>query len=213
MKLSTADAPSRPAPGAWTSDPYPRLLAWVLLVGGLVGWLAAFALAVEKVAVLTDPTHVPSCSISPVLSCGSVMITPQAEVLGFPNPFIGVAGFAVVATLGAMMLSGARPARWVWWGLQGGALAGVAFIHWLAFQSLYRINALCPYCMVVWVVTITVFWYVTTSTLARGLLGAGAAKVGLVLVRYHGVGVATWLLVLVALVFLRFIDYWASLLG
>ena len=44
--------------------------------------------------------------------------------------------------------------RWYWAGLAAGTLLGTVFVHWLIFQSLYRIGALCPYCMVVWAVTI-----------------------------------------------------------
>jgi len=47
-------------------------------------------------------------------------------------------------------------------------------VHWLIFQSLYRIGALCPYCMVVWVVTITVFWNVTLHNLTREHLPVAA---------------------------------------
>src|SRR3546814_12772147 len=80
------------------------------------------------------------------------MSTEQAEVFGFPNPIIGVAGFAIVTTVGVALVAGARLQRWFWWGLQAGTTFGVVFIHWLMFQSLYRIDALCPYCMVVWAV-------------------------------------------------------------
>src|SRR3546814_955690 len=118
-------------------------------------------LLIEKIALLEDPTYVPSCSINPILRCGSVMSTEQAEVFGFPNPIIGVAGFAIVTTVGVALLAGARLPRWFWWGLQAGTTFGVVFIPWLMFQSLYRIYPLCPYCMVVWAVTIPLFWYTT----------------------------------------------------
>ena len=71
-------------------------VAWVLLVCGSVGLSAAFVLLVEKIRLVADPSYVPSCSISPLLSCGSVMSTPQAELFGFPNPILGVAGFAAL---------------------------------------------------------------------------------------------------------------------
>lgn len=58
--------------------------------------------------------------------------------------------------------------RWFWLGLQAGTTAAVVFIHWSIFQSLYRIDALCPYCMVVWVVTIPLFWYTTLHNLRAG---------------------------------------------
>ena len=35
---------------------------------------------------------------------------PQAEVFGFPNPILGVFGFAVITTIGAVLLAGADPA-------------------------------------------------------------------------------------------------------
>ena len=50
-----------------------RALAWLLLVGGVVGFTAAFVLAVEKIALLTDPNYTPSCSLNPVLSIGEQM--------------------------------------------------------------------------------------------------------------------------------------------
>ncbi len=36
-----------------------RALAWLMLVGGVVGFTAAFVLAVEKIALLTDPSYTP----------------------------------------------------------------------------------------------------------------------------------------------------------
>ncbi len=68
---------------------------WVL-IAGVIGLAAAFTLTVEKIEILINPAYVPSCSINPVLSCGSVMITPQASVFGFPNPLIGIVAFTVV---------------------------------------------------------------------------------------------------------------------
>lgn len=66
-----------------------------------LGCAAAATLLVEKIALVKDPSDVPTCSINPILSCGSVMRTEQAEALGFPNPIIGVvlpAWFLAVAT-------------------------------------------------------------------------------------------------------------------
>ena len=153
------------------TQPFGRLLPWLLLIGGLIGTVAAFVLTVEKIALLTDSAYVPSCSLNPVLNCGSIMRTDQAEVFGFPNPLLGLAGFPVLAATGAALLAGARFRRWYWLSLQAGATLGMGFVGWLIFQSLYRINALCPYCMVVWAVVIPTFWYVTLVNLSHGRLG------------------------------------------
>lgn len=181
---------------------------------GLVGFAAAFTLLVEKIALLEDPSYVPSCSINPILSCGSVMSTEQAEAFGFPNPIIGVAGFAVVTTAGMALLAGGRFQRWFWLGLQAGTTFGVVFIHWLMFQSLYRIDALCPYCMVVWAVTIPLFWYTTLHNAAAGHLRV-PTRMRPVLERavaYHGAVLTGWFLLIAALIAERFWDYWSTLL-
>lgn len=153
-----------PVPAARVSD---RLVGVALLVAGLLGFAAAFVLAVEKYWLLTNPFYTPSCSINATVSCGPVMSSAQAAVFGFPNPYLGIAGFAVVAATGAMLLSGGRLSGWYAAGLQVGVLAGTAFVGWLMWQSLVVIEALCPYCMAAWVATFTALWYVTLHNLGR----------------------------------------------
>ncbi|TDD58052.1 vitamin K epoxide reductase family protein [Kribbella antibiotica] len=178
-----------------------RSLPWILLIGGIIGLAAAAVLTVEKIALLRDPAYVPSCSINPILSCGSVMSKPQAEVFGFPNSLLGIAGFAVIVTVGVALLAGATFRRWFWIGLQIGVTFGAVFVHWLMFQSLYRIQALCPYCMVVWAVTIPIFWYVTLHNVNRPKL-----------TRLHSVPLTIWAVVVLSLIGEQFWSYWRTLL-
>jgi hypothetical protein len=78
------------------------------------------------------------------------------------------------------------------------------FVHWLIFQSVHRIGALCPYCMVVWVVTVAAF----VAVLARwSRAGALPRWVG----DYAVTIVTTWCLVVAALIAVRFWDYWITL--
>ncbi|MEU8379632.1 vitamin K epoxide reductase family protein [Streptosporangium sp. NPDC048865] len=215
MQHSPAEAvpAGLPGPGEPEGGPFPRLLPWLLVIGGAVGWLASFVLTVEKIALLRDPEYVPTCSINPVLSCGSIMTTPQAELFGFPNPLLGVAGFAVVVTAGAALLAGAGLGRWFWLGLQAGVTCGAVLVHWLIFQSLYVIGALCPYCMLVWAVTIPLFWYVTVHNLVRGHLpgGGSGARVVAALRDYHTVAIALWSGAVVVLIAVRFWSFWSTL--
>ncbi|GHC95071.1 hypothetical protein GCM10007079_46320 [Nocardiopsis terrae] len=212
----------RRTPGPHPGSDVPvisRALPWVLVVGGLVGLVSATALLVEKIRSLADPDHVPACSFNPVLSCGTVMSTPQAEAFGIPNPVLGVACFAVVTTVGTALLAGTGtgPApgfrRWFWLGLQAGCVFGVVFVHWLIFQSLYRIGALCPYCVVVWAVTIPLFWYVTLHNLRSGHLPAPELlrRPAGVLARNHTVVLTVWGLLIAAAVAQAFWSYWTSL--
>lgn len=185
-----------------------RTIGWALTGAGLLGLAAAFVLLVEKVALLADPAYVPSCSINPVLSCGSVMNTPQAAAFGFPNPILGVAGFAALLTIGVVLLTGASLPGWFWWGIQAGTTFGVVFVHWLIFQSLYRIGALCPYCMVVWVAAITAFVAATSHNLRAGRLPARLRPAA----AYAPTVVTTWLLAIAGLATVQFWDYWSTLL-
>ena len=209
--MSTSTAPA--AGEHSTSDVGGRSLPWLLTIGGAIGLAAAFLLAVEKIALLEDAGYVPTCSLNPIISCGSVMTTPQAEAFGFPNPLLGVAGFAVVTSIGMAMLAGARLARWFWLGLQAGVTFGVVFVHWLIYQSLYEIQALCPYCMVVWTVMIPIFWYTTLHNLRAGHLPVPTSwrAVGQFLARYHSVVLASWYLLIVLAVLHAFWWYWTSL--
>lgn len=208
MTTSTATAAATTVEPAHRPEPDLRPLGRGLAVLGATGLAAAFALTVDKIRLLQDPAFVPGCDLNPVLSCGSVMRTDQAEVFGFPNPLLGLVGFGVVVTVGVLLATGSRPARGVLAGLAVGSLAGAGFVHWLAFQSLYRIGALCPWCLVVWAVTIPIMvWSVLTAwrTLAPSVTADRLWSVRYLLV-------AAWGLTVVVLALVRFWSYWRTLL-
>jgi uncharacterized membrane protein len=187
-----------------------QTLPFILAIGGAVGFLAALVLTIDKIKLLQNPAYVPSCNLSPLISCGSVMKTAQASHFGFPNSILGVGGFAVVTTIGVALIAGAQFKKWFWQGLNLGALLGVLGIHWLIFESIYRIGALCPYCMVVWVVTIPVFWYVTLYNLREG--NVPKLKISGFLQRHHGDVLIVWFGIILAMVLTHFWYYWSTLL-
>jgi uncharacterized membrane protein len=156
-----------------------RPFGWLLVITGIVGWIASGILVLEKLEVLKDPNHTTVCDVNPWISCGQVMQTPQSSVFGFPNMFIGIVAFAVIITVGMALLSGARFNRWYWLGLQTGVTLGFAFVVWLWFQALYEIRILCPFCMVVWAAMIPLFVWVTVRNIVRGAIPApaGVAKI------------------------------------
>lgn len=165
----------RPLPPMTRDRPF----AWLLLITGVVGWLASGALVLEKLEVLKDPSHVTVCDVNPWISCGQVMQTWQGSVFGFPNMFLGIVAFAVVITTAMGMLAGATFARWYWLGLQAGVTLGFAFVVWLWSQALYSIHILCPFCMVVWAAMIPLFVWVTVRNVVHGVirLPAGATRI------------------------------------
>ncbi|WP_370493748.1 vitamin K epoxide reductase family protein [Mycobacterium sp. pW045] len=181
--------------------------AWLTLIAGVIGLAASVTLTVEKIRLLTDAAYVPSCNLNPVLSCGPVMATPQASVVGFPNPLLGIVAFTVVVVTGVLAVTKVPLPHWYWVGLAIGTLGGAGFVHWLIFQSLYRIGALCPYCMVVWAVTMLLL--VTFAALA---LQSGRIHKSLqLLLRWRWTLIALWFIGLFLLVFIRFQGYWLTL--
>jgi uncharacterized membrane protein len=146
-----------------------RALGWVLTIGGLLGLWAATVLTIDKISLLQDKidgkTTQLACNLNAFVSCSSVMSSHQASAFGFANSIFGVACFAVVITLGVLLLSGVRLPSYVWVGLQAGALFGIGFVTWLQYQSIYDIEKLCPYCMVVWTAMIPIFVVVTARNL------------------------------------------------
>jgi uncharacterized membrane protein len=188
----------------------PALSAWWVLIAGLIGLFASMMLTVEKISILANPSFVPSCNINPIVSCGSVMATPQESVMGFPNPLVGIIGFTVVVVTGVLALAKVSLPQWYWVGLSVGILIGTVFVHWLIFQSLYRIGALCPYCMVVWVVTITLLVVVCSIVLRPALADSNALV--RVLFQWRWSITALWFTAVFLLIMVRFWDYWSTLL-
>lgn len=208
MSLTTPAQTGADAGSGRSGVAISRAGAWWVLIAGVVGLVASSTLLIEKVEMLKNGAYVPSCSINPVLSCGSVMVTPQASVLGPPNPLYGVIAFTLVLVTGLLVVVGVRLPRWYWIGLMAGTAMGAAFVHWLIFQTLYRIGALCPYCMVVWAVTIPLL-VVVSSIALRPLAGNPVARV---LHHWRWPLVVLWFTAVLLLILVRFWDYWSTLI-
>lgn len=182
-------------------------LGWAILalITAAAGLYASISLIGEKLQILENPLHTTACDINAVLSCGTVIRTDQAAVFGFPNPLIGLVAYAVVIVIAVAVLAGARFRNWFWWGLIVGQLLGQVFLIWLWFEATFQINALCLYCMLVWLVhpfllMSTIGRSVRTGALpgsaaarsSSGLWSMGAAVLivviifGAVLVRFSG---------------------------
>lgn len=192
--MSTSDTSMQPRDEATA----PRMVrargfGLLLVLTGAVAWIASGILVLERIALYKNPDYVTSCDFNPWVSCGTVMKSTQAALLGFPNPFLGVVGFGIVITIGMALLAGARFARWYWIGVQIGVSLAMVFIIWLWSQALYEINALCLYCMIVWAMMIPMFLYTTARNIAHGVIPASAA------VR-HFVAEWTWVATTVLLV-------------
>ncbi|MET0590817.1 MAG: vitamin K epoxide reductase family protein [Naasia sp.] len=159
-----------------TTGRQPISLAILFIVTGLAGLLAAFNLILDRFILTEDADARLSCDINPFVSCGTVIQSAQGEIFGFPNPMIGIMAFVAPVAVGVSLLAGARFASWYWGLFNVGLLGGIVFIHWLMTQSVYVIGALCPWCLLVWLVMIPLFWYGTVNNLARNFGLRGGAQ-------------------------------------
>jgi uncharacterized membrane protein len=145
----------------------------VLVVAGLAGLTAAYNLSVDKVTAILSPASKLNCSFSLVVECGTNLKSWQGSLFGFPNPLIGLGGFAVVLVIGIATLLGVSYRRWWWIAFNAAVIGAFAFITFLIYSSVYVIGTLCVWCALVWIVTIPTFWITTIGNLKNGNLKVG----------------------------------------
>lgn len=128
-----------------------------MLISSVLSLVAALVLSVESIKLAANPAAVFSCDINAVISCGKVARAWQAQLLGFPNAFIGLMCEPVVITIAIAAIAGVRfPKRFmqiaqIFYG------AGLLLAWWLVTQSYFVIGAFCPWCLLITIATTTVF--------------------------------------------------------
>ncbi|MCT1886335.1 vitamin K epoxide reductase family protein [Dietzia cinnamea] len=184
-----------------------RWIGVLLAIGSAIALVASFQLSLDKIRLLENPDYTPACNFSILMSCKSVINSEQGAAFGFPNPFIGLVGYGIVIAIGVAAASGVRLPRWYWVGTLLGLTFAAGFVHWLAFQSIFSIQVLCPWCMVVWATTIPMFWYTLLHVLAK----LTAARWVRTLQSWHLVPVVVWFLAVAGVILWAFWDfYWAD---
>ncbi len=172
---SAARAPHRPSTG----------LATFWIVAGLLGWIVSFLLYHEYMGQLTGGDALISCDISPIVTCGPNLLTPGGNLLGFSNSIIGIVLFVGPIYAGVSALASPSGLRaWYWRVYASFVAAAFVFVHVLAYRSVFEYGSLCPWCMVVWLVTIPLFWSVLGWTLRAGVWGSRPTRVGAVILSW-----------------------------
>jgi hypothetical protein len=145
------------------------------------------------------------------------MKSPQSHLFGFSNTYIGLIGFPILVTVGMALFAGARFRRWFWLGMQIGLTLGMALAYWLLFESMFRIHALCPWCLSVDVAITVVFWYQTLFNFYNGYLKWPAKwqkpalrKTGQFVKRHHADILVFWFLLVVAVILKHFWYYFGQ---
>jgi uncharacterized membrane protein len=194
-----------------------KVAPWLATIFSAFGLLVSFILSIDKIKILEDPAFVPSCNISPIISCGNVMKTWQSNVLGFPNSFIGLAAYGALLALSLAWLFGSKHSKIVKFGMAALAVGSALSSYWLIYQSLYVIGDLCPWCSLLWVTTTPLAWTLIMSVIRdnaeeKVANGKTVGSVTRSLLAHPALPVVIWLVVVLMMVYLRWSDYWMSLL-
>ena len=141
-----------PAPQRWRAR-----TATEMVVSGIFGMIASFALSIEAWTLAGDSDASFACDVNAVLSCSTVAQTWQARILGFPNAFLGILFEAVVLAVSVAVLAGVRFPRWYMVCVQLLYTVALFFALWLFSQSYFVIHVLCPWCLLI-TLTTTLVW-------------------------------------------------------
>jgi uncharacterized membrane protein len=140
-----------------------------MLLASAVALLASLVLSADTLYAARHPAAHLGCDINNVISCSTVAQSWQAEIvhlgrLTVPNAFIGMAAESVFVTVAVVGLCNPRMPRWfpiaTWWG----DFAALLYSYWLTTQSLFVINALCPWCITLMFSTTIQFMSLTHAT-------------------------------------------------
>lgn len=132
-----------------------------MLIGALLSLLASFVLSVEAIELAKNPNASLSCSVNVVLNCATVANHWSASLWGFPNSFLGLIAEPVVITVAIAGLAGIKFPRRFMFAAQIGYTLGLIFAYYLFYMSMFVIQALCPWCLLVTVTTTFVFFSIT----------------------------------------------------
>ena len=192
----------------WEVAPRKRkILFGEMLVFAILSLIAAAVLSIEAITLAKNPDAVLSCSFNTWIDCAKVGSTWQANVLGFPNAFLGLVSEPVVMTIAVASLAGVRFPRWFMFTANVCYLLGVIFAYWLLWQSTYVIGALCPWCLLVTVSTTFVFTSMTQWNIRENNLflpeGLQAKAFAFVDKGWFTVSVIAWFALIIVLELLK----------
>ncbi|WP_210605340.1 vitamin K epoxide reductase family protein [Brevibacterium oceani] len=207
----SADVDTEPAASAWVLRRAP--FGIFLIIASVIGFLASFSLSAEKYDKLAHPDVVLSCDLNPFFSCGSVMEHPESELFGFPNQLLGIAAFVFPLLLGVLILAGTKLPGWVMIGLNIGLALGVVLVMFLFYTSIYKIGVGCPWCIIVWTMTIPMFVAVTGHNVLAGRFGQRVTQSPIVrvLAKENVALSVLWMLIIFACIVVQFWAFFTTL--
>jgi len=142
----------------------PRWLRVTSLVLSAVGLAVSAYLTYEHYS--TSLTL--ACPDTGTVNCVKVTTSSYAELLGVPVALLGLLFYVAMAAL-CLPAAWRRQEAWVSRARLAAVTGGVAFVVYLVWAELFRIDAICLWCTVVHVATVGLFAVVVLAAALRPL--------------------------------------------
>lgn len=130
----------------------------LLLAFGLLGLVASIWSSYVHYALLTQPGYTSICDVNATVSCTQAYLSPYGSLWGIPVALAGVLFFTIallLVTLGGRRTAVTRA------NIPGYLFAlstvGLAVVFYLAWASIFRLQALCVLCAATYVAVIGIF--------------------------------------------------------
>jgi uncharacterized membrane protein len=162
-----ADASARPA-----STAGPRWLPLTTFILSLVG----LGLSIYLTYTHYSDTAPAGCPANATFNCVKVTTSPESIIFGiFPVAVLGLAFYVFMTAINS---------PWAWrldldivrWARLAGAITGIAFVLYLVYVELLKVDAICEYCTGVHIITFLLFGLIMFSTASRSPAAGKAVK-------------------------------------
>jgi uncharacterized membrane protein len=135
-----------------TTTPWAPIASTGLCLAGLA---ASTYLTVEHFS--SSPSY--ACPVTATINCIKVTTSSYSELLGIPVAVLGLLFFVGMTAL-CLPVSWRSSNPWLHRLRLAASTTGVAFVIYLVWAELFRINAICLWCTAVHVVTLALFFVV-----------------------------------------------------
>lgn len=182
---------------------------YIITTASLVGLIASFWQAAERVHMLKFPDQALNCNISPVVDCSGVLNDRLAAVFGPPNAMIGMVVFSILLALGLQRLSGGSWSALVRKVAVSLSVIIMLFSLWFFWVSLYVLGKICIFCVFIWAASMPIGIYGAKDYLEFLKKPVGVLKMKRdILAKYHFTILVGLYAVMIVLFLLKFQDYY-----
>jgi uncharacterized membrane protein len=152
------DAGARPAAAGG-----PRWLPLTTFILSLVG----LGLSIYLTYTHYSDTAPAGCPANATFNCVKVTTSPESMIFGiFPVAVLGLAFYVFMTAINS---------PWAWrrdldiirWARLAGVITGIAFVLYLVYVELLKVDAICEYCTGVHIITFLLFGLIMFSTASR----------------------------------------------